>query len=76
MSLPRIRHHGLFAGVLALLLVGGCTTAELAVDLLKKSQRQTDSVATDDPYSDQGTVTSSIGTATVKANPVYKVGDP
>jgi rare lipoprotein A len=76
MSLPRIRHHGLFAGVLALLLLGGCTTAELAVDLLKKSHRQTDNVVTVDPYSDQEVVTSTTVPATVTANPVYKVGDP
>ena len=55
----------IFAGFV-LLLLGGCTTAELAVDLIKKTQRS----------QDQAESAQKLADSTVVAKPRYKIGDP
>ena len=55
----------IFAGFV-LLLLGGCTTAELAVDLIKKTQRS----------QDQAESAQKLADGTVVAKPRYKIGDP
>lgn len=49
-----------------LLLVSGCTSAELAVDLLKKSQK----------LQSESEVAEAVESGSVKSDPRYKIGDP
>ena len=48
------------------LVLAGCTTAELAIDLVKKSQKEKVTVKQ----------AEELAAGTVVANPRYKVGDP
>jgi rare lipoprotein A len=59
----RFRH--LKPGILLLFLVG-CSTAELTVDLIKKSKKRVQQVE----------IENAIEDGTITANPIYKIGNP
>lgn len=51
---------------LAAVMLTGCTTAELAIDLIKKRQKQ----------QEKEQITQSVESGSVKAAPRYKIGNP
>ena len=59
------RFHHLKPGILLLFLVG-CSTAELTVDLIKKSKKRVQQVE----------IENAIEDGTITANPIYKIGNP
>ena len=63
--IQRIPQSLLQAGLICVLL-GGCTTAELAVDLLKKTQKSQEQTENAQKLADRAVV----------AAPRYKIGDP
>lgn len=71
-ALPSLLSMAAFLAVLVFL--SGCTSAELAVDLFKKTNR--DIQQTNATKVDGSTQDGSSGTSPLKANPIYKIGDP
>ena len=55
-----------FIAVMILMLLGGCTTAELAVDLIKKTEQKLSRTETKQKLAD----------GSIVAEPRYKIGDP
>ena len=51
---------------LLLLLLAGCSTAELTVDLIKKSKKRAEQVE----------IAKAVEEGAITANPVYKIGNP
>ena len=49
-----------------LLFLAGCSTAELTVDLIKKSKKRVQQVE----------IEKAIEDGTITANPIYKIGNP